>query len=78
LLKVFNDRIYIDPEQGAICTANGNATYRYSPHVLKKLPKGAGEIPAGFVPLPITDATGIKISRQDVESYLIRYGKGGQ
>ncbi|MBQ9911164.1 MAG: hypothetical protein IJM50_06675 [Lachnospiraceae bacterium] len=78
LLKVFNDRIYINPDEGAICTQNGNAVYRYSPHVLKKLPKTSGQVPGGFVPLQITDATGIKISRQDVESYLIRYGKGGQ
>ncbi len=78
LLKVFNDRIYIKPDEGAICTVNGDAVYRYSPHVLKKMPKAAGTVPEGFTPLPVTDATGIKISRQDVESYLIRYGKGGQ
>ena len=73
LLQVKEAEIYINPQLGAIMVEGENAYYRYSPHVLMKTEITDGNVPAGFVKLPIIDSTGMIVTRQNVEEYAVYY-----
>lgn len=77
LFKAREEEIFVDPERGLLLFGDGSAYYAYSPHVLLKTETGTDRIPDGFIPLPITDAAGLMLIRENLESFVIDYSGGG-
>ena len=78
LLKVDDEKIYVDWENGRIMTGSGQAYYRYTPHVLLKSETGSGTIPPEFEELPMTDARGQVVTSENIGMFLSVFEEGGQ
>ena len=70
LLKVNDDKVYIDPESGRIMIGSGEVYYRYTPHVLLKTETGSEQIPPAYEELPMTDAISLAVTSENIGTFL--------
>ena len=76
-LAGFEDEVYYNPKTQFFYLKNAGKKYIYAPHVFLEGPAAAGGWPEGTVPLPLRDISGIRVSVDNLDEFILDISEGG-
>ena len=73
----FEDEVYYNPKTQFFYLKNAGKKYIYAPHVFLQGTADASDWPEGTVPLPLQDISGIRVSVDNLDEFILDISEGG-
>ena len=74
----FEDEVYYNPMTQFFYLKNAGKKYIYAPHVFLEGTAAEDEWPKGTVPLPLRDISGIRVSVDNLDEFILDISEGGE